>query len=57
MSRKGHTRERKARADATAAEPLPDTSPSRARWKCIVLAAVFSAWVAFLVYCALAGTP
>jgi len=57
MSRNTHNRRRKPRANAPIAEPLPDTSPSRPRWKYAVLVAAFLAWVAFLVYCGLAGTP
>ena len=33
---------------------IPDVS-RRSRWKYVVLAVVFLAWAAFLVYCGLAG--
>jgi len=34
---------------------LPDRSSQPAMWKYLLLLAVFLAWVAFLVFCALAG--
>lgn len=34
---------------------IPDRSPSPAAWKYVLLAGVFVAWVAFLIYCAAAG--
>jgi len=38
-----------------AADDLPDQSPSPARWKVLLLAAIVAAWVAFLIYCQAAG--
>ena len=34
---------------------IPDRSADRSVWKYVVMAAVFSAWLAFLAYCWLAG--
>jgi len=34
---------------------MPDVSSNRAAWKYIALAVAFAAWVAFLIYCSLAG--
>ena len=39
------------------ADGIPDRSARRAWWKYALLAAVFLGWVAFLVYCQLAGAP
>jgi hypothetical protein len=36
---------------------VPDRSPRPRGWKVLLLAAVFAAWVAFLIYCAAAGDP
>lgn len=36
---------------------IPDRSARGRAWKLAVLAGVFVAWVAFLIYCALAGAP
>lgn len=34
---------------------IPDRSPHPAAWKCLVIALIFAGWVAFLIYCAVAG--
>lgn len=34
---------------------VPDRSPKPSRWKYIVIAAIFLAWVAFLIYVLLSG--
>ncbi|MHC4294868.1 MAG: hypothetical protein ACYSTL_04720 [Planctomycetota bacterium] len=34
---------------------IPDRSPRAGRWKIVLIAAVFCAWVAFLVYCQIVG--
>jgi len=34
---------------------LPCQSPNRAAWKYVLLAAIFLAWLAFLIYCAVGG--
>ena len=50
-----------SRPKAVAADPvdvvdgMPDVSANRATWKYIALAVAFAAWLAFLIYCALAG--
>jgi len=44
-----------APAPADMIDGIPDASAHRSRWKYAVIAAVFLAWVGFLVYCALAG--
>jgi hypothetical protein len=36
---------------------VPDRSEKRGKWKIVVILAVFAAWVAFLVYCKVAGSP
>lgn len=36
---------------------IPDRSARRSAWKYVLLALVFLGWVAFLVYCHLAGNP
>ena len=36
---------------------IPDRQAVRPRWKFLVLAAVFAAWIAFLLYCQVAGAP
>ena len=36
---------------------IPDRQWSPARWKLLALAGVFVAWIAFLLYCQLAGAP
>lgn len=36
---------------------IPDRSPYAALWKYLVLALIFLGWVAFLVYCRIAGAP
>ncbi len=36
---------------------IPDRSPHPARWKYLTLLVVFLAWVAFLVFCRIAGSP
>jgi hypothetical protein len=38
-----------------AVDGIPDRSSNPAAWKYLLLAAIFLAWVAFLVYCQLAG--
>ncbi len=34
---------------------IPDRAKSPARWKYVALALIFLAWMAFLIYCLLAG--
>ncbi len=34
---------------------IPDRARSPARWKYVALALIFLAWIAFLIYCLLAG--
>ncbi|MDY6913405.1 MAG: hypothetical protein SVT52_02965 [Planctomycetota bacterium] len=34
---------------------IPDRSPRPAAWKYVLLGAIFAAWLAFLIYCQLAG--
>jgi hypothetical protein len=34
---------------------LPDQSANPAVWKYVLLAVIFAAWLAFLIYCQLAG--
>jgi hypothetical protein len=42
--------------DAPDAPPdIPLRSKNPARWKLLAIALVFAAWLAFLVYCAVAG--
>lgn len=36
---------------------IPDRSGNRAAWKYVVLAVVFLAWIAFLIYCQIAAKP
>jgi hypothetical protein len=36
-------------------ERLPCQSANRAAWKYVLLTAIFLAWLAFLIYCAVAG--
>jgi hypothetical protein len=36
---------------------IPDRRPTTPRWRYAVIAAVFLAWLGFLVYCAAAGNP
>jgi hypothetical protein len=36
---------------------IPDRQARPAKWKYVLLAVVFLAWVAFLVYCQIAGKP
>ncbi len=36
---------------------IPDRSANPAAWKGILAAAIFLAWVAFLVFCAVAAAP
>ena len=40
---------------AREAEEIPGRSPNRAAWKYVLLAAIFLAWLAFLIYCAVGG--
>ena len=54
--KKGKSRHpRKPPARAPVADEIPDRSENPAKWKYLLIAAVFVAWVAFLVYCWLAG--
>jgi hypothetical protein len=55
MSRNADKRRKRPKDEG--APPPPDASPAPARWKYLVLAAVFLAWVAFLIYCGAAGNP
>lgn len=34
---------------------IPDRSPSPRRWKYALLAGIFLAWLAFLIYCLVTG--
>ena len=36
---------------------VPDRAPSSRPWQYAVLALIFAAWVAFLLYCQMAGRP
>jgi hypothetical protein len=36
---------------------VPDVSARRPAWKYVLIAAIFLAWVGFLIYCGLAGSP
>ena len=36
---------------------IADRTPAPPRWKRLVLAGVFVAWVAFMLYCQMAGAP
>ena len=36
---------------------IADRSAKPARWKLLLLALIFLLWVAFLIYCAIAGAP
>lgn len=36
---------------------IPDRQAERPRWKLLTLAGVFLAWIAFMLYCQLAGEP
>jgi hypothetical protein len=36
---------------------IPDRQAGRSVWKLLVLAGIFVAWIAFLLYCGLAGAP
>ena len=36
---------------------IPDRIEHPARWRYVLLAGVLAGWVAFLIYCALAGRP
>ncbi len=44
-----------APAPVNLVDGVPDRSPRRHIWKYVLLAVIFLAWVAFLVYSALAG--
>ena len=46
---------REPSGDARVVDEIPDRSENRAKWKYLLLGGVFVAWVAFLVYCWLAG--
>ena len=63
-------RKTKSRAAAAPAQPasavpepvdvvdgIADRSGHPARWKILLLALIFLLWVAFLVYCGIAGAP
>jgi len=59
-------RETKEQADRTDPQPpdpidvvdgIPDRQARPQRWKLIALAGAFAAWVAFMLYCQLAGAP
>ena len=41
---------------ADVADGIPDRSGNRRAWKIALIAAIFLVWVAFLIYCAAAGT-
>lgn len=43
-------------ARSCGADEVPDVSPRRAAWKYALLAGIFLAWCAVLLYCALTGT-
>ena len=34
---------------------IPDRAPGKGTWQLILIAAVFLAWIALLIYCQLAG--
>ena len=34
---------------------IPDRAAHVSVWKCVLMGMVFAAWLAFLIYCALAG--
>ena len=36
---------------------IPDRAARRPVWKYVLLAVIFLAWMAFLVYCAVTGSP
>jgi hypothetical protein len=36
---------------------IPDRSERRGRWPILVLLGVFLAWLGFLIYCAVGGSP
>ena len=36
---------------------IPDRAPRRSPWKILLIAGVFLAWLAFLIYCQVAGSP
>ena len=36
---------------------IPDRSSNPAVWKYLLIFLIFAAWVAFLVYCGIAGRP
>lgn len=38
-------------------DDIPDRRGSPARWTLLALAGIFVAWIAFLLYCQLAGAP
>ena len=38
-------------------EGIPDRQSNPPRWKYLVLAGMFAAWIAFMLYCELAGAP
>lgn len=60
QSRKQEDSPRKAeqpREPVNLVDGMPDHSQHPALWKYLVLAAIFLAWLGFLVYCQLAGGP
>lgn len=59
-------KEKKKQADKTPPPPpepidvvegIPDRRARSQRWRLLVLAGVFVAWIAFMLYCQLAGAP
>jgi len=66
MSRKRRTqpaRPKETAEEGQAPQPvdmvngIPDRCQQAPKWKYIVIAVVFAAWLAFLIYCAAAGKP
>ena len=56
-------RKDRPRSDAAPPQPvdvvdgIPDRAENPPRWKYVLIAAVFLAWLGFLIYCAAAGNP
>ncbi|HUT56468.1 MAG TPA: hypothetical protein VNA25_01185 [Phycisphaerae bacterium] len=48
--------DRRAAAPTAADGQIPDRSTKPARWKYVLIAVVFLAWLAFLIYCQAAGS-
>jgi hypothetical protein len=40
-----------------AVDGIPDRQANPPKWKYVIVVAVFLVWLAFLIYCQLAGTP